>query len=389
MAKSIPALVTPKILVWARNLDGFSLDEVAAKLHVKTEQIEEWEQGVSHPTLLRAKKMAQIYRVPFVYFYLPDVPQKTKRIEKTDYRTFGNIGDSFYMSHELSWLLRDIEARREAMLDLYGVENRVPEVFPVKVSYNADDEEIAKTIRNLLELNSDVQRTFRKPENALSYCAKKLEQHDVLVFQAAKIQPDEMRGLSIAYEQMPIIVVNRKDEPSARLFTLCHELAHIVTRTSGICNNMSEDYLFENPWEKRCNHIAGLILVPKDDIQQHIGVSEIRQYGFDDGRVYAISRDYAVSREVILHCLWDMDVITKEFYFKTLERYSEEYKAYKSKQKGGFLPPTLDIGTQVGKLYAQTVLSAYYSDRISARDTSNYLLNLKAKNFGKLESWCF
>lgn len=118
MAKSIPALVTPEILAWARKLDGFSLDEVAAKLHVKTEQIEEWEQGVSHPTLLRAKKMAQIYRVPFVYFYLPDIPQKTKHIEKTDYRTFGNIGDSFCISHELSWLFRDTKARREAMLGL-------------------------------------------------------------------------------------------------------------------------------------------------------------------------------------------------------------------------------------------------------------------------------
>ena len=47
------------------------------------------------------------------------------------------------------------------------------------------------------------------------------------------------------------------------------------------------------------------------------------------------------------------------------------------------------LATQVGKLYARTVLNAYYADKITARDTSGYLLNLKAKNFGKLERWCF
>lgn len=70
---------------------------------------------------------------------------------------------------------------------------------------------------------------FRKPEVALSHCIRVLEKWDVLIFQATKIAPSEMRGLSIAYERMPIIALNRKDEPSARLFTLCHELVHIVT----------------------------------------------------------------------------------------------------------------------------------------------------------------
>ena len=74
-----------------------------------------------------------------------------------------------------------------------------------------------------------------------SYCISKLEEQDFLIFQAAKVQPEEMRGLSVAYDTFPIIALNRKDEPSARLFTLLHELVHIMTRTSGICNDMSQD----------------------------------------------------------------------------------------------------------------------------------------------------
>ena len=84
-----------------------------------------------------------------------------------------------------------------------------------------------------------------------------------------------------------------------------------------------------------------------------------------------------------------MKIITRENYFDIMARYIDEYKSYKAKKKGGFLPPATDTGTQVGKLYARTILNAYYTDKISARDASGYLLNLKTKNFEKLERWCF
>lgn len=389
MAKSIPAIITPEVLVWARNLDKYSVPEVAARLHVKQEKITEWENGQSYPTLLQAKGLARIYHVPFVYFYLPDTPQKVKRIKQTDYRTFGNIGDHLFISHELSWLLRDVEERRDSMLSLYETEQRKPVFFPTRVSTDASDSDIAKSIRNLLSLDYEKQYSFRKADMALNYCIRTLEKTDVLVFQAAGIQPKEMRGFSMAYEQMPIIVINRKDEPAARLFTLFHELSHIVTRTSGICNDISEEMPGINKWEIRCNKIAGLALVPTEHFEQHNIVLEIKYSGFDDEKISAIARDYAVSRAVILHRLWDCNIISKELYFQTLKKYEAEYQAHKKANREGFLPPAMDVGTQVGKLYAQTVLSAYSDDRISARDASNYLLNLRVANFKKLEGWCF
>ena len=389
MAKSIPAIITPEVLAWARNLDGITIDDIAAKLHTAPEKILSWEQGTSYPTVTQAKNLAKQYRVPFVYFYLPDTPKKLKRLEKTDYRTFGNNGNSIITSRELRWFLRDIEDRRDAVLSLYEEEKREPLSFPIKLSAGADMEEIAAAIRNLLELTEDIHCKFRKPEVALSHCIRVLEKWDVLIFQATKIAPSEMRGLSIAYERMPIIALNRKDEPSARLFTLCHELVHIVTHTSGICNDVNENSVSQNVMEMKCNQIAGKILVPLNELSSHPTIGKIRKYGFDDSYVYQVSRDFAVSKEVILHALWEMKIITRENYFDILARYIDEYKSYKAKKKGGFLPPATDTGTQVGKLYARTILNAYYTDKISARDASGYLLNLKTKNFEKLERWCF
>ena len=389
MTKSIPAIVTPEVLQWARSLDRITVDEIAQKLKVDVAKIEAWESGNEYPTLPQAKNLAKQYRVPFVYFYLPDTPQKTKRLEKIDYRTFGNLGIND-MSREMRWFLRDVEERRDIMIELYQEAEIEPIQFTLKLPVETTEEVFAAQIRNLLSLTDENQLKLRKPEAALSYCISKLEAQDFLIFQAAKIQPEEMRGLSVAYDIFPIIALNRKDEPSARLFTLIHELVHIMTRTSGICNDMSQDKAQLGQMELFCNKIAGLALVPTDTLKKNRNISLIQQYGLDDTYVSAIARDFAVSREVVLHRLWDISIIDKTTYFDTLNRYSDEYLAYKKRKKSdGFLPPALDKGTQVGKLYTKAVISAYHADKLSPREASNYLLGLRVNHFGAIERWCY
>lgn len=388
MSKSIPAIVTPEVLQWARSLDRITVDEIARKLKVDVAKVEAWESGNEYPTLLQAKNLAKQYRIPFAYLYLPDTPQKTKRLEKVDYRTFGNWGVND-MSREMRWFLRDVEDRRDTMIELYGETEMEPSPFTLKIPLETTEELFAAQIRNLLSLTDEVQIKLRKPEAALSYCISMLEAKDFLIFQAAKIQPEEMRGLSVAYDIFPIIALNRKDEPSARLFTLIHELVHIMTRTSGVCNDMSRDKSQLSQTELFCNKIAGLALVPTDTLKQNKRVSLIQRYGLDDTYVSALAKDFAVSREVVLHRLWDIKIIGKTTYFDTLSRYSEEYMAYKRKRPNGFLPPALDKGTQVGKLYTKAVISAYHAEKLSPREASNYLLGLRVKHFEAIERWCY
>ena len=389
MAKSIPAIVTPEVLQWARSLDKITLEEVALKLKVEVAKVEAWENGSEYPTLPQAKALAKQYRVPFAFFYLPGIPQKTKRLDKVDYRTFGNWGVG-EMSRELRWFLRDIEDRRDTMIALYKEAEIEPIPLALNISADTAEDVFATQIRSFLSLTYQVQIKLRRPEAALAYCISKLEEQDFLIFQVTKVQPEEMRGLSIAYESFPIIALNRKDEPSARLFTLFHELVHILSRTSGICNDLSQDKAQINQIEFFCNKIAGLALVPTMQLKQNKYVSLIQQYGFDDIYVHALARDFAVSKEVVLHRLWDIDIIERATYFDTLNRYSEEYIAYKKQKKqDGFLPPALDKGTQVGKLYAKTVITAYHADKLSPRETSNYLLGLRVKHFGAVERWCY
>lgn len=388
MAKSIPAIITPEVLQWARLLDLITVEEISTKLKVAPEKIESWENGTEYPTFNQAKSMAKQYRVPFAYLYLPDTPHKTKRLDKVDYRTFGNAGLSA-MSRELRWFLRDIEERRDTMIELYNESETEIVGFQKKVNDTANENDIASEIRTILKIDDKKQNHFRKPEVALSYCISELENLGFLVFQATKIDPEEMRGLSIAYEEFPIIALNRKDEPSARLFTLFHEIVHILTQTSGICNDMVSNEMLQNNIEMFCNRVAGIALVPETTLKSNGNIAKIKQYGFDDSYIYALARDFAVSREVIINRLWKVGIISKQTYFDTLKRYTDEYKEYKKNKKTGFLPPAIDKGSQVGKLYAKAVLSALHSETISPRQASNYLLGLHMQHFSAIERWCY
>lgn len=147
MAKSIPAIVTPEVLQWARNLDRITVEEIAQIMKVDVTKILAWESGSEYPTLLQAKYLAKQYRVSFAYFFLPDAPQKVKRIEKVDYRTLGNWGVNS-TSREMRWFLRDIEERRDTMLDLYKEAEMRPRAFTLKLSLETTEEAFAAEIRN-------------------------------------------------------------------------------------------------------------------------------------------------------------------------------------------------------------------------------------------------
>ena len=101
-----------------------------------------------------------------------------------------------------------------------------------------------------------------------------------------------------------------------------------------------------NELELRCNQIAGMVLVPKSSIIKHPSIRDIQTYGFDDLYVNKIAHYFAVSKQVIIYRLWELNIISKQFYFETLNRYSEEYKTHQMKKSSkGFLPPVTDTAT--------------------------------------------
>ena len=385
------AYITPELLVWARERIKMPL-ELAAQMTGVTKQVfQDWEKGIKLPTINQAKKFSQKVKIPYSWLFLAKPPLKYKLPTNTDYRTFDNyLLDENPM--ELQYLMADIAMRRDAMIELYAEMNiRLPVFEQYFDEKTIDNTIIAQTIRQLLGITLEQQDRFKNSSEAFNYYQEALSNIGILVFQSSKISNNIMRGMSIFNTVFPIIVVNRKDEFNARIFTLMHEFVHILTRTPGICDYLDIHSNNHYSIEIKCNRIAAEVLVPNQALLSNKYWIQIQNNGWDDGIIYKISRFFTVSREVIVGRLLTLGKIEYELYNNKLKQYSAEYEQHvASKVKSnGFLPKSSDVCLQVGKLYARTIMNAYSQEIITPSDASYFLGGLRLQHFDKVERWCF
>ena len=386
------ALITPQLLVWARDRISMPVDLAAKVVGVKTDKYLSWEQGKQLPTVNQAKKFAKKVKIPYAWLFLANPPEKFKLPKNTDYRTYANQAIPSY-SLELQYLFADVSLRRDTMIELYAEMDIPIPSFEQYMDADANDNtSIAEKIRSLLGITLEQQRKFKSSSEAFHYYTEALSEIGVLVFQAKKCDSRIMRGMSIYESIFPIIVVNRKDEYSARTFTLLHEFVHILTRTPGICDTFDIGHQSSFAIEIKCNNIAAEALVPQDALLADNKWKQIDRYGWDDNIIKKISRNFSVSREVIIGRLLKLGKIRFDFYKEKLSQYTKEYEQYKrnrNDENDRFLPPSTDICSQVGKLYARTIMNACNREIITLKDASHFLSGLRIHHFDKVERWCF
>ena len=75
MAKSVKALINPKMLEWARTEAGYSLSDAAKKLGFEEARLDDLERGKELPSFAKLLDMADLYKRPVSLFYLKDPPQ--------------------------------------------------------------------------------------------------------------------------------------------------------------------------------------------------------------------------------------------------------------------------------------------------------------------------
>ena len=321
------ALITPQILIWARERLDLSLIEASEYLRINLEKLKSWEDGIKYPTIRQAKEIAKKFKIPYVFFYLPEPPKNIKLPKNKDYRTIGNHPISKF-SIELKTLLFDIMQRREAMIQLnQELAIDAPHFNYFRNMKTNDIEDIALAIREILKLPDQLK--FKTIYEAFNYIRASLENIGILVFQAVDIALSEMRGISVLEEVYPIIVVNRDDAPSARIFTLIHELAHLITNTAGICDTIGMSEFSSHGIEQKCNRIAAQTLVPEELLKGHQKYSNLIR-NWDDELIREIANDFSVSREVILGRLLLFKDIDFGFYKLKIDQYTDEYNHKKN-----------------------------------------------------------
>lgn len=230
MAKQIKALVKPAMLRWARESLNLPINEAAKKIGIKPSKLSAWESGESTPTIGQLRKAAAVYKRPLAVFFLSQPPRDFDAL-----RDFRRLPDPTRAvpSPELNLEIRRAHVRRETALELATALGIDPPRLHAARSNLHDSDRLAQEARQILGVSLQQQCAWRGPYESLHGWIAALERVGVLVFQTGGVSLEEMRGFSISAEPFPVIVVNAKDSPRGRVFTLIHEFAHILTNRGG------------------------------------------------------------------------------------------------------------------------------------------------------------
>lgn len=391
MAKRVEALVKPELLIWARQSAGFTLQEAARRAEVKSAKLEEWERGETRPTIPQLRALARVYKRPLAVFYLPEPPRDFLPLR--DYRRLP--GEPLAeQSPALRFGIRNAHFRREAALDLYQEMGETPPPLTLSADTSEDPEIVAVRFRSALGIAYTDQITWKDDYDALNHWRLALERLGVLVFQVSRVKLSEMRGFSIADLPLPVIGINSQDNPRSRIFTMLHELAHIVLQRGGLCEwNIDANAEHANLAEEQrievfCNAVAGAMMVPQTELlQEDVVVRKQGSIEWANDEIAHLVHRYKANREVILRRLLTLGRTTGAFYQRKREEFQRESAAYK-KPTRVIVPPHQKALASAGNLFANLVLSSYRQDKITASDLSD-LLEIKLQYVPKIEQTLF
>lgn len=375
MAERVEALVQPQMLIWARTTAGYSIEDAARKLQAKPARLESWESGEARPTINQLRKMSRVYKRPLAAFYLPEPPKDF--VVMNDFRRQYNK-EARRKSPILRFGMRQAEYRRDVALQLYEELGEAPPTFEVSADIHEAPEVLAARLRRLLNISYEVQTSWRGDYQALNGWREALEQLGILVFQTPGVERTEMRGFSISARPLPVIAVNSKDAVVGRVFSMMHELVHIVLNESGICDLMEGwlDPAQENYAEVFCNRVAGALLVPANQLTREPEVQANKgETAWVDGDLESLARRYRVSRETILRRLLILDRTSEGFYQHKRQQYQEEWQAIQVLRKGKkvVVPRETIAVSRTGGYFTRLVLEGYAADRITGTDVTRFL----------------
>lgn len=370
MSEAIP--ITPSVIKWARERSGYTIDDIA-KVYKK---IEQWEKGESFPTYSQLEKLSQKYNCPLAVFFFPEPPD----IESVN-QSFRTLPDSEFQKvpPEIQLLLRKARAMQMNLGELYdGVNPSDQQIIrDLRLDLNLPLAQIADETRKYLGITLQEQCNWSNASDAFDRWREILTNHGLFIFKDA-FKNNEFSGFSLYDVNFPIIYVNNSHAKTRQIFTLFHELAHLLFNTSGI-DKPSDDFLINLDEDQRkieifCNEFAGAFLVPDNDFNQSISRKICNEH-----LIIQLSEKYKVSREVILRKLLDREQISQEYY---KQKSNEWMNQIKSRKTGGDYYYTQI--TYLGRNYIDIVLSKYHQNKISIDQLSEYL-DIKIKNLDKFE----
>ena len=369
--------INPIIMKWARERSGYTLQEVAKSLNRDVATISDWESGAAAPTYVQLETLADKYKRPVAMFFFPEPPQEPDFVEQLALRS----SEIEKLAPGIRILLRQARARQLSLMELnMGTNPAEMKIFRDLHSHlDNSPTELAQQTRAYLGISVETQADWNSTREALENWRESIEETGIFVFKDA-FQDDSVDGFCLVHEQFPVIYLNNSRSAVRQIFSLFHELAHLLLGENGITQGINP---VGEKIEVFCNQFAAEFLVPSSDLETHFNDSL-----YDDAAIEEFAGYYKVSRPVILLKLVNRGSFTSEDYRQKTAQWTEEYESRLEGKAGGESSGSGNYyntrAVYLGYRFMELAFSRYHQGQCSIEELADHL-NIKVKNLPKLE----
>ena len=374
------AYINPAIITWARERTSLTIEDLAYAMKKDPAEIRMWESGDKVPSYASLEELAyQRLKIPLAVFFFPEKPNVPDPVNK-----FRRLPDTEFarLSPDTLHIMRIAQGYQDSLEQLIGPASSRRKIFRDLTPKGKSPQQLASDTRKYLGITLEQQFGFVGLEAAFKAWRFAVESAGVFTFKDT-LKDRFISGFCLLHEYFPIIVVNNSNAFSRQVFTLAHELGHILFGVDGI-TDADETYIEqmddpEKALEIKCNQYAAELLVPAVSFQQEM--LAFNNQGLDI--VPQLADKYSVSREVILRRLLDCDAITKEYYTTKTTEWNADYSRPHGKGGGNWYLTRLSY---LGEGFTNLAFDNFQQGRLTKSELARHL-NVNARNIDKLQSY--
>jgi Zn-dependent peptidase ImmA (M78 family) len=372
--------INPEILVWARKRSGHTIEQVAAALGKGAAVIQSWESGEGAPTYVQLEKLAYtVFRRPLALFFFPAPPD-----EQDPHQSFRTLPDFEIeeLSTETRFKIRQARAMQLSFAELAEGTNPAQHqlIRDLRVVGKPQAAMLAAAVRDYLAIDIVAQKSWKSNEQALRTWRSAVENAGVFVFKDSLKQKD-VSGFSLFDDEFPTIYINNGTAKTRQMFTLFHELGHLLTHTGGVTKR-DDSYIKKLSGHSRevevfCNQFAADVLVPENALASE-------DLTPSDNNIDRLASRYRVSRAVILRRLFDRGLVSHDYYRSKMTQWTNDYfdRGADDAESGGNYYATQ--ASYLSDTFARVAFRSYYQGSITLDDLARHL-NLKVSSVSGLE----
>jgi len=378
--------INPNRLQWCMSTVDIDLEGLSLELHIAKQTLEQVMENQKALSVNQLEKIANYFKRSLLFFLDPNEASEDK-IYSPQFRTINN--QKPISSPKLRAFIERVEKQRKIYIGLMeDLDEPLNEDWHPKIKWNIKDiKSISAYARQWL--NIAVSDSFEAMREAV-------ESKGIMVIVSngynGKWQIDKdnpVRGFSLYYDTLPVIVIKKQFSKGAQAFTLMHELAHLLLHKESAIDD-EEDFHSYQGMEKEANEFAGNLLIPDDflnelDVTQLLSL-EISEY---DNYLSDYKHRWCVSGEAILVRLLINNHISQQDY-QNYKSFKNQQAVKEIKKEAVKIPRTYRHREPInvfGKPFVYAVFDSLHNRKITLAKASTYLDNLKISDVRQLERY--